>query len=55
MKREMHEKIIGVDKTQYNGSLSETYHGEVVAVGDDKRIKNGYLGIQEGFEAELHI
>ena len=36
-------------------SLSGTYHGEVVAVGDAKRAKNGYLGIQEGFEAGLHI
>jgi 2,4-dienoyl-CoA reductase-like NADH-dependent reductase (Old Yellow Enzyme family)/pyruvate/2-oxoglutarate dehydrogenase complex dihydrolipoamide dehydrogenase (E3) component len=36
-------------------ALTGTYQGELIAVGDAKRAKNGYLGIQEAFEAGLTI
>ena len=35
--------------------LAGKFQGEIIAVGDAKKAKNGYLGIQEGFEAGLHI
>ena len=35
--------------------LAGKYQGEIIAVGDAKNAKNGYLGIQEGFEAGFNI
>jgi len=47
---------IGVRSNQVlQEDLAGKYQGEIIAVGDAKRAKNGYLGIQEGFEAGLSI
>lgn len=36
-------------------SLGDQYKGELYIVGDAKKAKNGYLGIQEGFEAGMMV
>ncbi|MGM9525084.1 MAG: FAD-dependent oxidoreductase [Peptococcaceae bacterium] len=47
---------IGVrSNKQLEEALQGRYQGNVIAVGDAKRAKNGYLGIQEGFEAGLSV
>ena len=36
-------------------ALGDQYKGELYVVGDAKKAKNGYLGIQEGFEAGMTV
>ena len=36
-------------------SLVDKFSGELFVVGDAKKAKNGYLGIQEGFEAGMLV
>ncbi|MEE0510666.1 MAG: FAD-dependent oxidoreductase, partial [Peptococcaceae bacterium] len=36
-------------------SLSGMYKGQILVVGDAKKAKNGYLGIQEGFDAGMIV
>lgn len=36
-------------------SLAGLYDGQILVVGDAKKAKNGYLGIQEGFDAGMTV